>query len=386
MGVALEMKVLIALNSAWNLLNFREGLIKALVADGHDLVLAAPADENVQALEDMGTRFVSIPMSSHGMNPLSDLVLLGRYVKLLQREKPDAMLTFTAKPNIYGSLAARFLNVPVINNITGLGSVFIKDGWLALVLRALYRISLSKSHKVFFQNPNDLNLFLRCHLVNEKKTALVPGSGVNLKKFKPYPLPFIAENGSRQPSANSQFVFLLVARMVKEKGIEEYVQAANLVKDEFPSVICALLGPIDSSNPSAILESQMNFWENNGAICYWGVSNDVRLQLKMADCIVLPSYREGTPRSLLEAGAMSRPLIATDVPGCREVISDGVNGFICKPRSAHSLALAMKSIVAMSNTDLIRMGLASRELVETKFDEQIVIKKYFNSLEELVLP
>lgn len=386
MGVALEVKLLIALNSAWNLLNFREGLIKALVADGHDVVLAAPADENVQALEDMGTRFVSIPTSSHGINPLSDLVLLWRYVKLLQREKPDAMLTFTAKPNVYGSLAARFLNVPIINNIAGLGSVFIKDGWIALVLRGLYRISLSQSHKVFFQNPDDLKLFLRYRLVNEKNTALLPGSGIDLQKFQPYPLPFITEKRTRQPSANGQFVFLLVARMLKEKGIEEYVQAAHIVKDHYPWAICALLGPIDSNNPSSIPESKMKFWMSNGAISYWGVSNDVRLQLKMADCIVLPSYREGTPRSLLEAAAMSRPLLATDVPGCREVINHGVNGFLCEPRNAQSLALAMKSIVAMSNTDLIRMGMASRKLVETRFDEQIVIKKYLNSLKELVLP
>jgi glycosyltransferase involved in cell wall biosynthesis len=383
MGVDLAVKILIALNSAWNLLNFRSGLIKAFVAQGHTLVLVAPKDENVQALENLDTRFVDMPINSHSINPMYDLVLLWRYMKLLREEKPDVIFTFTVKPNVYCSLAARFLNIPVINNISGLGSVFIKDGWVAFVLRALYKISLARSNKVFFQNPDDLKYFLTHRLVNERFTALLPGSGVDLQRFKPTELPYLNQIRKKHTATDSQFVFLLVCRMLKEKGIEEYVHAARLLKQLSPNVIFALLGPIDNDNPSAISESQMQFWVNEGAVSYWGSTNDVRIQIAKADCIVLPSYREGTPRSLLEAAAMSRPLVASNVPGCREVIQDGVNGFMCLPRNAHSLASAMKNILNLSSTTLKSMGRASRHLAEIKFDEQIVIKKYINSLEEI---
>ena len=388
MGVALEMKVLIALNSAWNLLNFREGLIKALVADGHDVVLSAPADENVQALEDMGTRFVSIPMSTHGINPLSDLVLLWRYVKLIQCEKPDAILTYTAKPNVYGSLAARFFNVPVINNIAGLGSVFIKDGWLAFVLSALYKVSLSKSHKVFFQNPDDLKLFLGRRLVEEKRTGLLPGSGVNLHKFKPVPLPNLKCDDSQQNIASKKFTFLLIARMLKDKGIEEYVQAARMLKARYSGVVFALLGPLDGDNPTAISTMQMKSWISEGVISYWGTSNDVRLQIAKADCVVLPSYREGTPRTLLEAAAMARPLVATDVPGCRQAVHHGINGFLCEPKNALSLSQEMSAIISLLDSSLIKMGSLGRQLIETHFDEQLVIDEYMKYLNDLkfILP
>ena len=384
MGVALEVKLLIALNSAWNLLNFREGLIKALVADGHDVVLAAPADENVQALEDIGARFVSIPMSSHGINPLSDIFLLWRYVKLLQREKPDAMLNFTAKPNVYGSLAARFFNVPVINNIAGLGSVFIKDGWLSVVLSALYKVSLAQSHKVFFQNPDDLKFFLDRRLVEEKRTGLLPGSGVNLHKFKPVPLPYLICDDSQQPIASKKFTFLLIARMLKDKGIEEYVQAARMLKARYPGVVCALLGPLDGHNPTAISTRQMKSWVSEGAVSYWGTSKDVRLQLAQADCVVLPSYREGTPRTLLEAAAMARPLVATDVPGCRQAVLHGINGFLCEPKNALSLSQEMSAIMSLLDSSLMQMGNLGRQLIETHFDEQIVIDAYMKYLNDLM--
>ena len=383
MGVDLAVKILIALNSAWNLLNFRSGLIKAFVAQGHTVVLAAPTDENVQALENLGTRFVAMPINSHSINPLYDLALLWRYIRLLRQENPDVILTFTAKPNVYGSLAARFLNIPAINNIAGLGSVFIKNSWVVFVLKALYRVSLARSHKVFFQNPDDLKYFLTDRLVKEQFTALLPGSGVDLQRFKPTELPYLNHIQKENTVTDNQFVFLLICRMVKEKGVEEYVQAARLIKKIYPDVICALLGPIDNDNPSAISETQMQFWVNEGTVSYWGKTNDVRIQIAKADCIVLPSYREGTPRSLLEAAAMSRPLVASNVPGCREVIQDGVNGFMCEPRNSHSLATAMKNILNLSSTTLKSMGRASRQVAEIKFDEQIVIKKYINSLEKI---
>jgi glycosyltransferase involved in cell wall biosynthesis len=383
LGVALAVKVVIALNAAWNLLNFRSGLIKALVADGHTVVLAAPPDEHVPALVALGARFVDVPMHTHGTNPLTDLALLWRFVRLLQHERPDVLLAYTAKPNVYASLAARWLGVPVVNNIAGLGSVFIKGGWLAEVLKGLYRLALSKSHRVFFQNPDDLQLFLEHRLVTHVQTALLPGSGVDLQKFRPAPLPCLQSTRPAQSADHRRFVFLLVARMLKDKGVKEYVQAARLLKVRYPLVECALLGFVDGDNPTAISAAQMQDWVNEGVVSYWGTSTDVRVQLAQADCVVLPSYREGTPRTLLEAAAMARPMVATDVPGCREVVRNGINGLLCAPRNAQSLAKQMEAMLDMPDDALQQMATASRQWVEQRFDENLVIDQYRKALREL---
>lgn len=378
------MKVLIALNSAWNLINFRSELIKTLVADGHTLVLAAPADEHVPALQDLGARFVNLPMFAHGTNPLDEMTLLLRFLRLLHRERPDVLLCYTAKPNIYGSLAAHALGIPVVNNIAGLGSVFIRGDWLARVMQRLYRLALAKSRRVFFQNPDDLQLFTSMGVVARLQTSLLPGSGVNLQKFQQVCLPSLLCNPASQESSSRPFVFLLVARLLKDKGVEEYVQASRKIKAAHPQVECALLGFIDSDNPNAISAQQLQAWVDEGVVRYWGTSYDVREQLAQADCVVLPSYREGTPRSLLEAAAMGRPLIATDVPGCREVVRDGHNGFLCQSRNPKDLAKQMIKIVSMTAVQLQQMGLSSRKLVEQRFDEQQVIEQYRKVLSEIL--
>lgn len=378
------MKVLIALNSAWNLLNFRAGLIRALVADGHTVLLAAPKDEYVPALQALGARFVHLPMRTHGTNPLDDLALLFRFFLMLQRERPDALLGYTAKPNVYGSLAAHALSIPVVNNIAGLGSVFIRGGWLAKVLQRLYRLALNRSSRVFFQNPDDMQLFLNLGLVAQSQAEILPGSGVDLQKYQQVPLPCLQAAVANPMACYQQFVFLFVARMLKDKGVVEYVQAARMLKANYPQVKFALLGFMDADNPNAISAQQMQAWVDEGAVSYWGSSNDVPVQLALADCVVLPSYREGTPRSLLEAASMGRPLIATDVPGCREVVIDGLNGLLCQPRDAQDLARQMTRMLAMPIVQLQQMGHASRQWVEQRFDEQIVIAHYRKALHKLV--
>ncbi len=378
------MKILIALNSAWNLLNFREGLIRAFVADGHTVVLAAPSDDNVPALELLGARFVHLPMSTHSTNPLKDFALLLRMFQILRRERPDVLLCYTSKPNVYGSLAAQALNIPVFNNIAGLGSVFIRGGWLASLLLQLYRLALFSSQKVFFQNPDDLQMFLSLGLVVKSQTVLLPGSGVNLLKFQQMPLPYLKSKEFKQSECSKRFVFLMVARMLKDKGVEEYVQAARLLKSKHLQVECALLGFIDADNPNAIKAKQIQDWVDEGVVGYWGTSKDVREQLLLADCVVLPSYREGTPRSLLEAAAMGRPLITTDVPGCREVVHHGVNGLLCQPSDANDLAKQMISLLSMTDKKIQEMGNASRQLMELNFGEQRVIEQYSKALNELI--
>jgi glycosyltransferase involved in cell wall biosynthesis len=379
------MKVLIALNSAWNLLNFRAGLIKALVADGHTVVLAAPIDEYVSALQALGARFVHLPMCTHGTNPLFDLVLLGRFVRELRRERPDVLMAYTAKPNIYGSMAAHVLGIPVVNNIAGLGSAFIKGGWLALVLSTLYRFALTRSKRVFFQNPDDYRQFVEMGLIRAAQCAVLPGSGVDLQRFQPVPLPNLQGQDERnvQSKNDRRFVFLVVARLLKDKGLHEYVEAARLLKSSYPWAEFALLGFKDSQNPNAVSKEQLALWQEKGWVTYWGSSTDVRGPLAHADCVVLPSYREGTPRTLLEAAAMGRPLVATDVPGCREVVRHGFNGLLCRPRDAQDLADQMQAILQMPAEQLAKMGQASRQHVEDRYDEELVIDAYLKVVDEL---
>ena len=379
------MKVVIALNTAWNLLNFRSGLIKALIADGHSVVLAAPADEHVPALLALGARFVDVPMRTHGTNPVADLVLLGRFLRLLNREQPDLLLAYTAKPNVYGALAARWMGVPVVNNIAGLGSVFIKGGWLAHVVTTLYRIALTRANRVFFQNPDDYRQFVEMGLVRTEQCIVLPGSGVDLQHFQPVPLPSQqrAEERNGRGTNDRRFVFLLVARLLKDKGVQEFAKAACQLKSRYPWAEFLLLGFKDVHNPNAVADEQLASWQEEGWVTYLGSFADVRVPMKLADCVVLPSYREGTPRTLLEAAAMGRPLVATDVPGCREVVLHGFNGLLCRPRDSQDLADQMQAILQMPAAKLAQMGRASRQLVEERFDEKLVIDAYLQVLDEI---
>ena len=379
------MRVLIVLNSAWNLLNFRSGLIKALVAKGHKVILAAPADENVPALNKLDIRFIDLPMQSHSTNPLTDLGLLWRILRMLGREKPDVLLAFTAKPNVYGGIAGRWLGVPVVNNISGLGSVFIKGGGLARLLTALYRIALTRAKRVFFQNPDDHQQFVEMGLVTAEQCSVLPGSGVDLKRFQPVPLPSAKRTvvDNDESTNDRRFVFLIVSRLLKDKGVQEFADAARMIKLIYPWTQFILLGFKDSQNPNAVAEEQLVSWQEKGWVSYLGSSTDVRVPLALADCVVLPSYREGTPRTLLEAAAMGRPLVATNVPGCREVVQHGFNGLLCRPRDSQDLAFQMQAILEMPAEKLAQMGLASRQWVEERFDERLVIDSYMQALDKI---
>jgi len=371
----LSARVMIALNTAWNLVNFRSGLIRALVSHGYDVIAVAPADEYAHQLAALGCRFVPLPMDNKGTHPGRDLMLLMRFVRLMRKERPDVFLGYTVKPNVYGSLAAHLYGVPVINNVAGLGAVFIKGGWLNWLVQVLYRLAFSHSRKVFFQNEEDRQLFISRGLVDSSVTDRLPGSGVDLQKFQPTPLP-----------GKSRIRFLLIARMLWDKGVGEYVEAARLLKRRSLEADFCLLGFLDVQNPAAISNLQMNEWVIEGTVRYLGVSDNVREEIAQADCIVLPSfYREGVPRALLEAAAMARPIVTTDSVGCRDVVDDGVNGYLCKPRSAADLADKMERFVAMSHTERELMGLRGREKVEREFDEQIVICKYLLAIESVLI-
>jgi glycosyltransferase involved in cell wall biosynthesis len=370
-------KILINVNSAWNLLNFRAGLISELLSLGYEVVAVAPADEYVLKLELLGCRFVSIKMDNQGANPISDLLLLWRYWRLLKVEKPNLCLFYTVKPNVFGSLASIIYGTPYINNVAGLGAVFIGGGWLKRVVSTLYKIAFINSSKVFFQNNDDLNLFRENRLISHQLTDVLPGSGINLNYFYP------KEKGA-DSFINSTFKFLLIARMLKDKGVVEYVNAAQMLKESGVKAEFCLLGFLDVQNPAAISTKQMKAWTEQGFVRYLGTSDDVRAHISQADCIVLPSYREGTPRSLLEAAAMAKPIITTNVVGCKEVVVDGENGMLCEVKNSIDLASKMKKMLLLSDEQRGLMGKKGRLKMEKEFDEKIVIQKYVQAI-DLVL-
>lgn len=345
-----------------SLVNFRGPLLRALVANGHAVTACAPAaSPDVQAkLAAMDVSYRDVPLSRTGLNPVSDIKTFLVLFSLFRELKPDVLLSYTIKPVIYGSLAARLVGVHAIYSmITGLGYAFssghAERKWVTRIATFLYRFALNGNRRVFFQNPDDRDFFIRAKIIARVDQAvLINGSGVDLQYF------------GCVPATESTPSFLLIARLIKDKGIIEYVEAARLVKCRYPAVQFRLLGPLDS-NPNAISAAQISRWETEGAIIYLGEAADVRPAI--ADCAVyvLPSYAEGTPRTVLEAMSMGRAVITTDAPGCRETVIDGVNGILVPTRNAAALAQAMFDLI--ENPGLIEgMGKAGRSLAEEKFD------------------
>lgn len=358
-------KIMLSSNSAWNLANFRKPVIEALIAAGYEVVAVAPADGEEGRLEAMGARFRPIRMHGAGTSPLEDSRLLLDYIKLLRDERPAMFLGFTAKPNIYGSLAARLTNVPVAATISGLGSAFLKGGLLGGLLLRLYRLALGGAQAIFFQNAADRDLFIARRIARPAQARLVAGSGIDLGRFAPAPI-----------EHDGEFRFLLIARLLLDKGTAEYVEAARIVRANYPQARFILLGGAADNNPSAVPQAELARWAAESIVEQLGMRDDVRPHIAAADCVVLPSYREGLPRSLLEGAAMARPLIASDVPGCREVVDHGVNGLLCDVRSATSLAAAMERMLAMSPAERSAMGAAGRRKVEAEFDQRLVADAY----------
>lgn len=369
-----DRKILIAANATWNLVNFRAGLIRGLVAAGYEVVAVAPSDEYVPQLIELGCRYIPLSMDNKGKHPGRDLLFFLRFLRLLRQENPAIYLGYTIKLNIYGSLAAHALGIPVINTIEGLGAVFIQKTWLTYFVSGLYRMSLLRSSKVYFLNNEDMTLFIDNGLVPKSVVDRLPGIGVDLDRFVPVPLP-----------DKTPLRFLLIARMLWDKGVGEFVEAARILKRRGVDAEFCLLGFLDVQNPTAISRQQMDEWVAEGVIRYLGVSDNVVEEIALADCVVLPSYyREGTPRTLLEAAAMARPIVTTDSVGCRDVVDDGINGYLCKPQDAIDLADKMAQIVALSYAEREAMGQRGREKMEHEFDEQIVVDKYLQAIRAIL--
>jgi len=369
------LKILLVSRCAWTLFNFRQGLIRDLKAEGHQVVCAGgEGDGYEERLRSLGVRFTGLPIDRRALRPWKDARLLLALNRLYRAERPDVVHHFTIKPVIYGSLIARMARVPwVVNTVTGLGYVFTGSAprWLRPLVEQMYRRALAAADRTFFQNTEDLRLFVERGMVAPARAEALAGSGVDIEHFSPRP--------SASPRAPQ---VLMVSRVLADKGVREFVAAAAAIRRARPDVEFVLLGRRDDRNPTAIPTDEIARWQSDGTVRWVDEVEDVRPHLAEAAVVVLPSYREGTPRALLEAAAMGRAIVATDIPGCREVVEDGVNGYLVLPRDSVALAGALHRLLA-DPSEQARMGARGREKVLREFDERAVVARMKHAYREV---
>jgi glycosyltransferase involved in cell wall biosynthesis len=366
--------VVVIASLAESLIRFRGALLKEMIRRGHTIYAIAPAGDasTIQSLSQLGVIFMQLPLARAGLNPLADLQYCFSLIKLLAGLKVDIVLSYTIKPVIYGSIAARLCRVSKITSmITGLGYAFTEGAGIlrkltSLIARALYRIALRQNNLVFFQNPDDRAVFEELKLITAyTEVELVNGSGVDLVEF------------AWSPPGNKP-IFLLIARLVRDKGVIEFMDAARKVKEKYPHARFQIAGWIDS-NPSSISKELLNTWVASGVVEYLGKLEDVRPTLRDCTVYVLPSYREGTPRSVLEAMAIGRPIITTDAPGCRETVISGYNGYLVRVKSSDELAQRMEAFLIDPEL-VLSMGLRSRHRAEEKYDVNAVNNQMLSAM------
>lgn len=372
----MKKSVAIVYNTSEYAFKFKKNLILALKQNNYDVMVIAPFDRYSDRLRELGVTYVRLDMDRKGQNPLAELLLIVQFVKVFKRAAPDVILNFTIKPNIYGAIAAALVSRPTISNVTGLGTLFIKSGFALSLVKILYKVAFKFPNKVFFQNIDDKCLFEDLKLVRSEKAELIPGSGVDIDRFSP-----------GEPSeTGSKVRFLYVGRILKDKGVMEFVGAAQLLLAKHSNIEFQLLGGLDEDNPTAITHDQVAQWQSDGIINYLGYIEDVGPFLNSADIVVLPSYREGMPRTILEASASGKPVIATDVPGCRDAVVDGVTGYLCKVKDTASLADAMERMLIDGPDKRREMGVNGRQRMLEVFDERIVTRKYIETITAILNP
>lgn len=359
-------------NSLQTMCNFRMGVISSLAQLGHEIVVIAPEDCNHCLLQIANIRFIPIEIDCKGMNPFIDLRLVQSLKKIYRTEHFDLIFHYTIKPVIYGGWAAARTHSQHIAVITGLGYTFLRKGWINCISKFLYSCSLRNAKEVWFLNQEDRTLFVEQNIVPPFKTRVLNGEGVDTTFYQSSQVP------------TSPFTFLFIGRILWDKGIGEFVDAAKVVKKQHPHVQFYVLGQLGASNPTCVNLQQMEEWEKSGVIKFLGETQDVRPYINEASCIVLPSYREGTSRVLLEAAAMQRPVIASNVPGCKEIVLDGVNGFLCEAQEVNTLIACMMHMLSLSDHERQVFGQRGREHILQCYDQQIVIQRYKDKLTELL--
>jgi glycosyltransferase involved in cell wall biosynthesis len=366
-------RIVLSSNTAFSLYNFRLHLMRALKEKGYEVIAVSPEDGKYSELLRREFSFFTVKnLDRKGTNPIKDLKLFFEYFLLFRRLKPDLVINFTIKPNIYGSISAGLLGIPSISVITGLGYVFIRESWLTKLVKLLYWLAFRFNRAVVFLNSEDLNTLRN---ISREKSFLIESEGIDIKHFDPTLC---------REAKKDEFTFLFVGRLLTDKGIYELIKAFERLKKEKPKVKLIIVGSPDEGNPNSVSKGELEKWMKEGLIEWHGFQEDVRPFYCMANCVVLPSYREGVPRVLLEAMAMEKPIITTDAPGCKNVCIDGINGFLVKPKDVESLYLAMKEMVELGDEKLREFSKAGRRLAEEKYSIEKIVGEYINLIEAVL--
>ena len=368
-------KIAVIENGLFSTYTMREGLMMHLLKEGCDVYILTHTNRFVPQVEKMGLKVINI--GSGNLNPVKVSKYIYNLRKALKKIKPDVCLTFSIRPAIWGNLITRQLGIPTITNITGVGPLFISKNIVYRAARTLYRNALSKTKKVFFQNFDDMNLFIERRFVKSSIAERIPGSGIDFKKFSPI---ILKERDSHS------FIFLFIGRLIKDKGIFEYIDAARIIRKKYPNAVFNVMGPFWTQNlkKNTITHTQLQHWIDEGVIDYLGEKKDVRKFIAEADCIVLPSYREGTSNTLLEAASMEKPTITTNATGCKEIVSDNVTGFLCNVRDEQDLADKMEKMILLPSEERKEMGKKARQKIIKEYDKQIVIHAYLRAIREAI--
>lgn len=358
------MRILILANMDIGLYKFRKELIKELLLKGNEVYISLPDGDLISPLVKLGCKFIDTPIDRRGINPAEDFNLLINYKKLMKSVEPDMVITYTIKPNIYGGIAARQAKIPYAVNITGLGTAFEKKGFLRTIVVKLYKYSLGKAKVVFFENAGDREIMISEGAVAKEKTIVLNGAGVNLDDY-PY---------AEYPK-NDIFHFLFIGRVMKEKGIDELFDAMRRLKADGVKCFLDVVGPFEED-----YKDKLEQYEKDGWLKYHGYQSDVKPFIEKCHCFVLPSYHEGMANTNLECASSGRPVITSNIPGCKEAVIDGVSGLLCEPKNADSLYQTMKRMTEISVEEQIQMGLAGRKHMEDVFDKKKVVEETMRHL------
>jgi len=360
-----EMKIAMLTSSPDELSGFRKELILRLIAEGHELIGLTPLADCIDQLREAGMLFFEAPVDRRGLNPFRDVLSLKNYYRILRKERPDMVITYTIKPNIYGGIVCRMLKIPYCGNITGLGTAFESLKIIKTVAIMLYQIAMKKAKCVFFQNSENLRVFLASHIITSQQAVLLNGSGVNLERF----------SYQSYPKDTNIIKFLFMGRIMREKGIHELFQAMHSLREMGFDCRLTVLGAYEEN-----YESEISQYEQEGWLHYYGYQEDVRPFIADSHCLVLPSWHEGMANTNLESAASGRPVITSNIPGCRETIIEGISGYLCKAKDADDLCRQMKKFIELPYEEKRRMGQAGRRHMEQVFDRRNVVAEIIRRL------